>query len=151
MFADLQSHSSCALLTTPQLARSMLTDTSEKPKNPLKKAMRRRHAKDVSFATELSTYFEASDMDWSSEDENADVPALSNGVHTNGSAAAQRSETSAAADKAHTVKLHSKGGGARRLSVDEKDLERRLSQDSGSTDGGRSHASEDDRKWPRNK
>ena len=45
----------------------MLSDNSEKSKNPLKKAMRRRNAKTVQFAA--PTYVEASDNDYSSDDE----------------------------------------------------------------------------------
>jgi hypothetical protein len=44
----------------------MLGDTAEKPKNPLKKAMRRRNAKTVQFAP--PTYVEASDYDYSSDE-----------------------------------------------------------------------------------
>jgi hypothetical protein len=45
----------------------MLGDNPEKSKNPLKKAMRRRNAKTVTFAS--PTYFEASDIDYSTEEE----------------------------------------------------------------------------------
>jgi hypothetical protein len=45
----------------------MLGDTAEKTKNPLKKAMRRRNAKTVQFTA--PTYVEASDYDYSSDDE----------------------------------------------------------------------------------
>ena len=45
----------------------MLGDNPEKSKNPLKKAMRRRNAKTVQFTA--PTYFEASDNDYSTEDE----------------------------------------------------------------------------------
>lgn len=48
----------------------MLGDNPEKSKNPLKKAMRRRNAKTVTFAS--PTYFEASDVDYSSEEEHGD-------------------------------------------------------------------------------
>lgn len=44
----------------------MLGDNSEKSKNPLKKAMRRRNAKTVNFAA--PTYIEASDVEFSSDD-----------------------------------------------------------------------------------
>jgi len=46
-----------------QLSATMLGDTAEKTKNPLKKAMRRRNAKTVTFNP--PTYFEAADIDWS--------------------------------------------------------------------------------------
>lgn len=45
----------------------MLGDNSEKSKNPLKKAMRRRNAKSVSFSS--PTYIEASDVDYDTEEE----------------------------------------------------------------------------------
>lgn len=45
----------------------MLGDNPEKSKNPLKKAMRRRNAKTVQFSA--PTYFEPSDVDYSSEEE----------------------------------------------------------------------------------
>ena len=52
----------------------MLGDNSEKSKNPLKKAMRRRNAKNVTFTA--PTYIEASDIDWSTEDEIDDGDSL---------------------------------------------------------------------------
>jgi hypothetical protein len=55
------------LTSSPQLSATMLSDNSEKSRNPLKKAMRRRNAKTVQFAA--PTYVEASDYDYSSEDE----------------------------------------------------------------------------------
>ena len=45
----------------------MLGDQAEKSKNPLKKAIRRRNAKTVTFAA--PTYVEASDIDYSSDEE----------------------------------------------------------------------------------
>ena len=50
-----------------QLSATMLSDNSEKTRNPLKKAMRRRNAKTVQFAA--PTYVEASDYDYETEDE----------------------------------------------------------------------------------
>ncbi|CAI7643973.1 unnamed protein product [Penicillium pancosmium] len=49
------------------LSATMLGDNSEKSKNPLKKAMRRRNAKTVNFAP--PTYIEASDVEYSSDDD----------------------------------------------------------------------------------
>jgi hypothetical protein len=49
----------------------MLGDTAEKTKNPLKKAMRRRNAKNVQFAP--PTYVEASDYDYSSDEDNDEL------------------------------------------------------------------------------
>lgn len=45
----------------------MLGDNLEKPKNPLKKAIRRRNAKQVQFTA--PTYYEASDIDYSTEED----------------------------------------------------------------------------------
>lgn len=45
----------------------MLGDNSEKSKNPLKKAMRRRNAKSVNFAA--PTYIEASDVEYSTDED----------------------------------------------------------------------------------
>src|SRR3954453_15410428 len=48
----------------------MLGDQAEKTMNPLKKAIRRRNAKNVSFAP--PTYVEASDVDYSTDEEDGD-------------------------------------------------------------------------------
>lgn len=48
----------------------MLGDNSEKSKNPLKKAMRRRNAKTVNFAP--PTYIEASDVEFSSDEDDSE-------------------------------------------------------------------------------
>jgi hypothetical protein len=53
-----------------QLAQAMLGDNPEKSRNPLKKAMRRRNAKTVTFSE--PTYFEASENDYSTEEEDAE-------------------------------------------------------------------------------
>lgn len=50
-----------------KLSQTMLGDNPEKSKNPLKKAMRRRNAKTVQFTA--PTYVEASDVEYSSEEE----------------------------------------------------------------------------------
>ncbi|KZF26956.1 hypothetical protein L228DRAFT_258309 [Xylona heveae TC161] len=52
------------------LSQTMLGDNPEKSKNPLKKAMRRRNAKTVQFTD--PTYVEASDVDFSSDEEDVD-------------------------------------------------------------------------------
>ena len=49
----------------------MLGDTAEKTVNPLKKAMRRRNAKNVQFGA--PTYVEASDYDYSSDEEGGEL------------------------------------------------------------------------------
>ncbi|TKA81117.1 hypothetical protein B0A49_01770 [Cryomyces minteri] len=51
------------------LSATMLGDNPEKSKNPLKKAIRRRHAKTVQFTA--PTYVEASDYEYSSDEEEA--------------------------------------------------------------------------------
>ncbi|PVI01469.1 hypothetical protein DM02DRAFT_346196 [Periconia macrospinosa] len=48
------------------LSATMLGDTADKPKNPLKKAMRRRHAKTVTWGD--NSVVEASDYDYSSDE-----------------------------------------------------------------------------------
>jgi hypothetical protein len=50
-----------------QLTSTMLGDQAEKSKNPLKKAIRRRNAKTVTFTA--PTYVEASDVDYSTDEE----------------------------------------------------------------------------------
>ena len=53
-----------------QLSQTMLGDNPEKSRNPLKKAMRRRNAKTVQFAE--PTYYEPSDNDYTTDEENED-------------------------------------------------------------------------------
>ncbi len=60
-----------------QLSATMLGDNAEKSKNPLKKAMRRRNAKTVQFSA--PTYVEASDYDYSSDEEREDGDSYVNG------------------------------------------------------------------------
>lgn len=67
----------------------MLGDTAEKSMNPLKKAMRRRHGKTVTFGG--LNYVEASDYEYSSDEEDEDAPAkaqVQQAAATNGTAAA---------------------------------------------------------------
>lgn len=52
----------------------MLGDNTEKSKNPLKKAMRRRNAKTVQFSA--PTYYEPSEYDYSDEEEEGEDSAL---------------------------------------------------------------------------
>lgn len=56
----------------------MLGDNPEKTRNPLKKAMRRRTAKTVQFAA--PTYVEASDYDYSTEDEDGMIDPYGSAV-----------------------------------------------------------------------
>lgn len=55
----------------------MLGDNPEKSKNPLKKAMRRRNAKTVQFSA--PTYVEASDVEYSSDEEDGEGEFYGNG------------------------------------------------------------------------
>ncbi|KAJ5902038.1 hypothetical protein N7495_002566, partial [Penicillium taxi] len=52
------------------LSATMLGDNSEKSKNPLKKAMRRRNTKNVNFAP--PTYIEASDVEYSTDEDDSE-------------------------------------------------------------------------------
>ncbi len=66
----------------------MLGDNTEKSKNPLKNAMRRRNAKKVQFSA--PTYVEASDVEYSSdEDDGEGDPYLSEGESSETQAQAQ--------------------------------------------------------------
>ncbi|KAN0075763.1 hypothetical protein V8E54_007033 [Elaphomyces granulatus] len=70
--ARLNKHRNIDASTDPRysecrLSATMLGDNPEKSKNPLKKAMRRRNAKTVTFAS--PTYFEASDIDYSTDED----------------------------------------------------------------------------------
>lgn len=53
------------------LSATMLGDQAEKPKNPIKSAMRRRKAKGVTFAE--PTYVDYSEIEYSTEDEDGDM------------------------------------------------------------------------------
>lgn len=55
----------------------MLGDTTEKTMNPLKKAMRRRNAKTVTFTT--PTYIEPSEYEYTTDDDSGDDVSLTNG------------------------------------------------------------------------
>lgn len=66
----------------------MLSDNTEKSRNPLKKAMRRRNAKTVQFCA--PTYFEASDVEYSSDEEDGEAdPYLNEGESPEAQAQAQ--------------------------------------------------------------
>ncbi|QIW94999.1 hypothetical protein AMS68_000517 [Peltaster fructicola] len=60
------------------LSQTMLGDNPEKSRNPLKMAMRRRNAKTVQFAA--PTYVEASDYDYSDDEEPAGSDTFTNGA-----------------------------------------------------------------------
>lgn len=59
-------------LLTFKLASTMLGDNPEKSRNPLKKAMRRRNAKTVTFSD--PTYYDPSENEFSSGDEGDEDP-----------------------------------------------------------------------------
>ncbi|EMF15910.1 uncharacterized protein SEPMUDRAFT_39007 [Sphaerulina musiva SO2202] len=83
------------------LSATMLSDNSEKSRNPLKKAMRRRNAKTVQFAA--PTYVEASDYEYSTEDEdNMIEPAYGNAQQGEDTA---QEEADAEAEKAKKAEL----------------------------------------------
>jgi hypothetical protein len=72
----------------------MLGDTAGDSKNPLKKAMKRRKAKTVQFTA--PTYVEASDYDYSSDEEDGLMPEP---LYGNGSQQDQHDDTKSAEDK----------------------------------------------------
>ena len=87
----------------------MLGDNPERSKNPLKKAMRRRNAKTVQFAA--PTYFEASDVEYSTEEEDEGEGEYFPQDEEGGEA--QNQENEVAADEGATVEpLISRGPGA---------------------------------------
>lgn len=95
----------------------MLGDTAEKTKNPLKKAMRRRNAKTVQFGA--PTYVEASDYDYSSDEEGGELfggPEPKQVQQQQQEQAAQQTETEQ--DESLEVKPL-KLGGVKKVSSDE--------------------------------
>lgn len=75
----------------------MLGDTAEKSKNPIKKAMRRRNAKTVTFNP--PTYYEAHEPDWS------DIEAENEGGASSGNANPSRNGVAHAEQEATTSSL----------------------------------------------
>ena len=87
----------------------MLGDNPERSKNPLKKAMRRRNAKTVQFAA--PQYFEASNIEYSTEEEDEGEGEYFQNDEEGGET--QNQEQEVAADEAATVEpLNSRGPGA---------------------------------------
>jgi hypothetical protein len=116
----------------------MLGDTAEKPKNPLKKAMRRRNAKTVQFAP--PTYVEASDYDYSSDEGDGELfggPEPKQ-VQQQQQAATQSSEP--AQDENLQVQPLKVNGAKKEVEGDA----RSSSEDSARREGDRQRASEDD-------
>jgi hypothetical protein len=77
----------------------MLGDNPEKSKNPLKKAMRRRNAKTVTFAS--PTFFEASDIDYSTEEDEEEEEEEGEGDEGAEEEGARRTEPDTIQDEIH--------------------------------------------------
>lgn len=75
----------------------MLGDNPEKSKNPLKKAMRRRNTKTVTFTS--PTYFEASDIEYSTDEEQGEGEYLGDEDETS------RGETQDLQDETHNENI----------------------------------------------
>ena len=84
----------------------MLSDNAEKSKNPLKKAMRRRNAKTVQFAP--PTYVEASDYEFSSDEDESDGQDSSNKKVSEGNMDAGISTDQTETDTVEPLKINSK-------------------------------------------
>ena len=121
----------------------MLGDNTEKSKNPLKKAMRRRNGKTVQFCA--PTYVEASDVEYSTDEEDGEVdPDLSEGESPEAQAQAQANggqqeeETTAAeAAKLHNSPKDSSADDIQQLSPPVENSDRDMSiqaESSSSTD-----------------
>ncbi|KAH7139186.1 hypothetical protein B0J11DRAFT_36956 [Dendryphion nanum] len=111
------------------LSATMLGDTAEKTKNPLKKAMRRRNAKTVQFAP--PTYVEASDYDYSS-DEGGDDELFGGADPTQGEAQAADEKQETEQDDLQVQPLKVNGS-----KKDQKASDSRTSEDSVKADDQR--------------
>ncbi len=83
----------------------MLGDNPEKSRNPLKKAMRRRNAKNVQFAE--PTYYEPSEVEYSTEEENEDEMEFlttAEAAHERGQAEQQQAQQESAVVEPLNVK-----------------------------------------------
>jgi hypothetical protein len=119
------------------LSATMLGDTAEKTKNPLKKAMRRRNAKTVQFGA--PTYVEASDYDYSSDEEGGELfggPEPKQAQQQQQQQAAQKPETEQ--DESLEVKPL-KLGGIKKVSSEES----RSSSEETSKDDDKSRVSDE--------
>jgi hypothetical protein len=94
----------------------MLGDTAEKTKNPLKKAMRRRNAKNVQFAP--PTYVEASDYDYSSDEDNDELFGGPEPNQAQQQQTAQKTESDQDDLKVQPLKLGAKKGASEDASAD---------------------------------
>ncbi|KAL8822776.1 MAG: hypothetical protein Q9191_006492, partial [Dirinaria sp. TL-2023a] len=79
----------------------MLGDNPEKSKNPLKKAMRRRNAKTVQFTA--PTYVEASDIDYSTDEEEDGEGDYFGQAQADENADAQAQEPDASTEEGNTI------------------------------------------------
>lgn len=85
----------------------MLSDNAEKSRNPLKKAMRRRNAKTVQFAA--PTYVEASDYDYSSDEDESHMIEPYAAASQTESSTHEEAEPEAEEGKAEPKDSHAEG------------------------------------------
>ncbi|XPS70228.1 protein phosphatase regulator [Ascochyta lentis] len=121
------------------LSATMLGDTAEKTKNPLKKAMRRRNAKTVQFGA--PTYVEASDYDYSSDEEGGELfggpePKQAQQQQQQQDAAQKSEVEQEDAMQVQPLKL---GGGVKKVSSEES----RTSSEEAAADDDKSRASDE--------
>jgi hypothetical protein len=106
----------------------MLGDQAEKSKNPLKKAIRRRNAKTVTFTA--PTYVEASDIDYSTEEEDGEGDYYGqNGQEQNG----DQQEPSVDEEEAATVEPLKPRAEIREVKSDSAEPEVKVSTDAART------------------
>ncbi|KAI4728752.1 hypothetical protein E4T49_03502 [Aureobasidium sp. EXF-10728] len=94
------SNTAILILTdmSEKLSAAMLGDTANDSKNPLKKAMKRRKAKTVQFTA--PTYVEASDYDYSSDEEDGMMPEP---LYGNGNQQDQHEDSKLAEEKSSDI------------------------------------------------
>ncbi|QDS77159.1 hypothetical protein FKW77_001596 [Venturia effusa] len=116
------------------LSQTMLGDTVDKTKNPLKKAMKRRTDKRVTFTA--PTYVEPSDYDFSSEDETGDEISPPNGKTRSGddqnAEAGDQDEITTVAPL--NLKQGNRDGSPERISTDEENRRKTITEDLRSSD-----------------
>jgi hypothetical protein len=119
------------------LSATMLGDTADKTKNPLKKAMRRRNAKTVQFAP--PTYVEASDYDYSSDEGDGELFGGPEPMQVQQQQQAATQDAEPAQDENLQVQPLNVNGAKKEVEGDT-----RSSEDSAKREGERQRASEDD-------
>ncbi|KAF2004318.1 hypothetical protein P154DRAFT_56300 [Amniculicola lignicola CBS 123094] len=125
------------------LSATMLGDTIEKTKNPLKKAYRRKNAKTVQFAP--PTYVEASEYDYTSDEDNSDE--LFGGADpTQNQAQAQASTAKAEPEQEDGLKVQPLKLGAKKDTKDEADQDGK--DDAKKTSSEKSRSSDEDVERP---